>query len=175
MLQGDFRNRSIVRLHESKSSGIRIAGIADAAFEICDLLYVFFLKLKINRSFLGTPLSRMPLPTLCSFSYACAVSICVYPASNAQRTALTAVSPDGVCQVPKPTHGIFCPFASVKVSFCESMYRPSGSFITAGTFLKPDKAYTIPGVSGGYPLPCRCLPDAAGSWYRQSPACGQDA
>ena len=37
----------------------------------------------MKRSFRSIPLSRIPLPTLSSFPYACAVSICRYPASIA--------------------------------------------------------------------------------------------
>ena len=46
-----------------------------------------------NTSSRGTPLSRSPAPTLSSLPYAWAVSMCRYPSSSAQRTALTHSRP----------------------------------------------------------------------------------
>src|SRR6516162_9737401 len=68
----------------------------------------------MNTSARGTPLSRNPCPTLPSLPYACAVSICRYPSSSAQRTASTHSRSFSTCQTPRPTSGISFPSASTR-------------------------------------------------------------
>src|SRR5579859_413284 len=68
----------------------------------------------MNTSPRGTPLSRNPCPTLSSLPYACAVSMCRYPSSSAQRTASTPSRSFATCQTPRPTSGISFPSASTR-------------------------------------------------------------
>src|SRR5690348_4443109 len=68
----------------------------------------------MNTSPRGTPLSRNPCPTLPSLPYACAVSMCRYPSSSAQRTASTHSRSFSTCQTPRPTSGISFPSASTR-------------------------------------------------------------
>jgi len=51
---------------------------------------------------LGILESLMAFPTLASFLYAAAVSICRYPFFKANETELYATSPLGTCHVPNP-------------------------------------------------------------------------
>ena len=68
-----------------------------------------------NRSPRGTPERRIPSPTDVSLRYIIAVSICLYPFSNAACTAFTVVSPSGVRNTPRPICGMTVPLFSVIV------------------------------------------------------------
>src|SRR5690348_5725297 len=82
----------------------------------------------MNTSPRGTPLSRNPCPTLSSLPYACAVSICRYPSSSAQRTASTHSRPFPTCQTPRPASG---------TSFASASTRARPSAVTTSVDIAP--------------------------------------